>query len=56
MFKIIFGILGALFIPVASWLGGYDFDSRGATAVFVFLESVGFTLVGILVGHVLDTK
>ena len=40
MKRLVLSIIGALTVPMFFWLGGYDFDSRGAGAVMCALYTL----------------
>jgi hypothetical protein len=42
--------IGAL-VPIAFWLGGFDFNHRGGDAVLCFAFTVGLTLWGWCAAH-----
>ena len=48
MKRICWSFAGALLVPFAHWLGGFDFDQRGAVAVgcFVFSLMAGLFVYG----------
>ena len=38
--RLIASVLFALIVPIIWWLGGYDFNERGLTAVMAFVGTV----------------
>ena len=39
--KYIATILSILFVLLSAWLAGFDFDTRGFIAVYIFAKSIG---------------
>jgi hypothetical protein len=44
--RLLAGVLGAMFVSVIFWLGGFDFNERGKEAVFLFVFATGAFVAG----------
>jgi fumarate reductase subunit D len=48
------GLVGVLIMSLLFWLGGYDFDNRGANTVFWFIMSFITAIIFGLIGDGLE--
>jgi len=52
----LFSILGAVVISALYWLGGYDFNERGSTAVSCAMFSMWGAFIGGFISTLIEEK